>query len=888
MTRLICYILAWIARRLLALRYNITVKGLEQIDHQRGVLVLPNHPGEMDPVICVSQLWNELHPHPVAVEDFYYMPGLHGLLSLFGTIPMPNMEGRLGVYKKRRVQQALDDVAEHLREGRSVLIYPAGRMMRDQVEDLRGASAVYDILQRYPEVPIVTVRTSGLLGSMFAWLTWHHRPDLKACLKRSLKILALNGLFFTPRRTVNIEVQEVGDDFPRHGDKMEINRWLENWYNLYGSEEPSQVSYTFWKKTYLDIDHDQVAEADADQPDAEIPDEVRQQVHQHIGELTDQSPDEVEPQQHLMRDLGMDSLDLGELVAWIEETYGTTDLNVEDLQTVHSVALAAVGELGETRENVPLRIPEEWLETDRPDLVPPDPELTVQENFLHRADTFAGCIAVADETSGALTWRRLKTGALLLAERFRQRPEQHIGVMLPATVGADVVVLAVLLAGKTPVMINWTLGDANLEHVLELAEIDVIVTSGRFLDRLDQLNFDLLQDKIWTLEDMRRQDFTLTDKLKAALAARRSANSLIRRWRSDTWTTDRPAVILFTSGSEAAPKGVPLTHHNVLSNLAGAMRTIELHGSDVLYGFLPPFHSFGYTVATVLPLTTGLKVAYYPNPTESRKLARGIQAWRPTIVCGTPTFINGIFKAAGDQRLDSLRIILTGAEKAADELFERAAQLSDGHVLEGYGITETGPILTLNRPGESRVGVGKPIANVELAIVDAEDRDRRLETGERGLILAHGPNIFGGYLGNPGRDAFHELDGKTWYVTGDLGSLDEDGNLTISGRLKRFVKIGGEMISLPAMESAISQKHPPVDGEPQFAVSSLDRDGERPLLALFATFETDKDGINGILKEAGFSNLARVNQVIQLEEIPKLGTGKTDYRSLKEKLREQL
>ncbi len=880
------WLLASLTRLLLALRYRIDVRGREKVQTSRGVLILPNHPSEMDPVIVMTVFRRRLMPQPMVVEDFYYTPGLHWLFKLFGAVPMPNMEGRSGSYKRLRVQEGLDGVAERLDRGENVLLYPAGRLMRSKEEQLQGASAVFDLLQRRPDQPIVLVRTRGLIGSMFSWYANQHRPELGIKLMLAIKYLILNLILFMPRRKVSVEIEVPGDDFPRRGDKMEINRWLEAWYNTPGPEEPVPVSYYFWRRHYF-----QMAKGAEERAlrELEVPDDVREKVAAELAELSGRNAEELRDDMLLSRDLGMDSLNLGELISWIEEEYGSMDVNVEDLQSVQDVQAAAIGELGDRNPGAELKVPHEWFEDGgRPDIHVPDPHLTVQENFFQVCDSYGSAVAIGDETSGVITYRKAKIGVLLLADIIRVRPERNIGIMLPATAGADLVILATLVAGKTPVMLNWTLGDANLKHVLDLSGIRVIISSARFLDRLDGLNFDLIKEKLWTLEEVRRRQMPLRAKLVAALNGMRSAESLRRRYRTESWESDQHAVILFTSGSEAAPKGVPLTHFNVLSNLRGALESIELYSSDVLYGFLPPFHSFGFTVTSLLPMVAGLKTCYYPNPTESRHLARGIGGWKPTVLCGTPTFISGILRAARDtDLLRELRIILSGAEKASEDLFRRLGELSDADILEGYGITETGPVLTFNRVGEERVGVGKPISNVKLCIVHPETREP-VPTGERGLILASGPNIFPGYLGNPDTESFHIVDKKKWYVTGDLGFLDEGGNLTISGRLKRFVKIGGEMISLPAMEAALKEKYPDEDGEPRLAIISLERDDERPLLALFATFDCTVDEANQLLKDAGFSNLARIGRQIRIDELPKLGTGKADYQSLKRRLKQDL
>ena len=877
---------AWGLRQLLALRYRVELEGIEQDAPAQGALILPNHPAETDPMLVAALLWPGWQPHPMVIEDFFHMRGLSWLFRLVGAIPMPNMEGRLGSYKKLRVQTGLDRVADKLDDGANVLMYPAGRLMRSPREELRGASAVHDLLQRRPEVPILLVRTRGLLGSRFSWYSHQGRPDLGKHLLKSAGFLLLNLLFFMPRRRITMTLEPAPADFPRHGDKMTVNGWLDAWYNRPGPEEIEPVSYLFWKRHYLALA--EPAAESGQSRNLEVPDEVREKVGKQLAAIANRAPDDLRDHHLLTRDLGMDSLNIGELASWLGEEFLVFDVNVEELQTVEDVLAAAIGAIGTEGEVGPLAVPSSWQSAgDRPDLAMPDPSRTIQEHFLEACDRGSNRVAIADETSGVLTYRRAKIAVLLLAEAIRQRPERHVGVMLPASAGADLVIMAVLVAGKVPVMLNWTLGDANLEHVLKVSEVKRIITSGRFLDRLDQLNVELLMDRLWPLEEL-RESLTWRHKLKAWYLAHRGVDALRHRFGTAAWDAEGPAVILFTSGSESAPKGVPLTHRNVLANIQGALQSLEIYSNDVLYGFLPPFHSFGFTVMTVLPLVCGVRAAYYPNPTEGRHLARAIGGWQPTIVCGTPTFLLAIVKAAhGTDLLRSLRILLSGAEKAPEELFTQAAALCDGEILEGYGITETGPILTFNRVGEPRIGVGKPIGNVALAIVHQESREP-LPPGERGLILAHGPNIFGGYLGHPRDDVFHEMDGKRWYITGDLGVLDEDGNLTISGRLKRFVKIGGEMISLPAMEEAIKRDQPDEDGVPRSAIASIERDGERPVLCLFTVFDYSVEQANALLKESGFSNLARITRHRQIEEIPLLGTGKTDYQTLRQQLQSLL
>ena len=432
-------------RFLLWLRYRVDIQGADSLKDVKGALILPNHPGEMDPVMIMVLFWSRLRPHPLMVEDFYYMTGLHWLMKLVGAIPLPNMEGRMGSYKKLRMEHALDRVAECLEAGDNVLLYPSGRLMRDKVEDLRSTSAVYDLLQRRPNTPIVVVRTRGLLGSMYAWYMKQGRPDLGACLKQSLKYLLLNLGIFMPRRRVSVTVKAEAPDVLKGKDKMAVNQWLEGFYNEPGPEEPILVPYLFWKRSETLTLPDLQAKKETNHSLDDISQDVRDAVIRQIAEMAGKPEAEVQPTHHLARDLGLDSLDSGEVIGWLEEQYAVLDINVEDLQSVGDVMQAAAGAaVGEEHHIQPLQVPESWFDTGktRPAITLPDPELTIQENFLQICDQAPELAALADETSGVLTYKRAKIGVLVLTEVIRKLEGRNIGVMLPASVGADLVIMA--------------------------------------------------------------------------------------------------------------------------------------------------------------------------------------------------------------------------------------------------------------------------------------------------------------------------------------------------------------------------------------------------------------------------------------------------------------
>ena len=443
-------------------------------------------------------------------------------------------------------------------------------------------------------------------------------------------------------------------------------------------------------------------------------------------------------------------------------------------------------------------------------------------------------------------------------------------------------ILAVQLAGKVPLMINWTVGPRHLEQVSQVSNVQVILTSWSFLDRLENVEFNGLEDKLLMLEDIKHQ-IHLKDKLKALWRSKQSNEKILKTF-GHKGDPNGKAVLLFTSGTESMPKGVPLTHENILSNLRSASTDIEFFNDDVFLAILPPFHSFGFTASSLLGIIAGFRTAYYPNPTDGKGVASAFERWGATLVCGAPTFIKGMFKAGKPEQFATMRLCVTGAEKAPPDLYQQVENLGGGHYLiEAYGITECSPGLTLNRPDKPKKGVGLPMSCVELIIVNPETYEV-LPKDTQGLILVRGPNIFKGYI-NPGLSSpFVSVKGKEWYKTGDLGYLDENGYLTITGRLKRFVKIGGEMVSLESIESALHSVAPnknwplsPQEG-PVLAVSAKEGDGDKTKLYLFTRYDVSTEEINKTLKECGFSNLIRVSQVFFLPEIPIMGTGKVNYR----------
>ncbi len=779
---------------------------------------------------------------------------------------------RHGPGVREQVTAAVGRCVDALRRGDNLLLYPSGHVYRSRFEDLRGNSAVESILRQCPDVRVVLIRTTGLWGSAFSYAAGGV-PGVGRVLRRAVRSLVLNGLFFSPRRHVHVELHEP-EDLPRHSDRNAINRFLEDYYNRVAPPN-TYVPYTHWERggtlTLPDPSPPRLAGSSADVPEA-----TRQLVTAYLRQATGRA--RLGDDERLAHDLGMDSLARADLVLWLANEFGF-NADVYSLKTVGDVLLAACGESISSAPAMLKPVPPRWFRRRGDARLAPPSGRTVTEAFLYQARRRPDQVIVADQTGGAKTFRDLVTAILALRPHIERLPGERVGILLPASVGADIVYLASLFAGKTPVMVNWTAGARNTLHGLDVAEVRRVLTSRVFVGRLESLGTDLaaLKDRLVCLEDVGRA-ISRPARLWAWLRARTTWASLAGARVPET------AVVLFTSGSETLPKVVPLSHTNVLTNLGDIATIVALRESDRLLGMLPPFHSFGLTVNMLAPLTVGIRTVYHPNPTDGAVLAKMIEAYGVSILVGTPTFLNGIVRAAGEGQLASLRLAVTGAEKCPQRVYEALAQSCPRAViLEGYGITECSPVVAANRDGCVRpFTIGLPLPSVEHAIVDV-DTAQPVGEGRTGLLLVRGPSVFAGYLGG-GASPFVEHDGRLWYRTGDLVSRDAEGVLTFRGRLKRFVKRGGEMISLPAVEAVLESLCPGEGDEgPALAVEATP-DESRPELVLFTTRDIDRQDVNRHIRDSGLSPLHNITRVVRVERIPVLGTGKTDYRALRDML----
>jgi long-chain-fatty-acid--[acyl-carrier-protein] ligase len=868
---------------LLKLRYRIRVTGIEEVARRgrAGILFLPNHPALIDPFIVMSVLYPRFKPRPLADRDQVGRPVIRWLAARLRTLTIPDPV-IYGDACRDEVERGIEGCVAALQAGENVLIYPAGHIMRGRYEDLGAASAVETILRRAPEIRVVLLRTRGLWGSAFSRASGIAPPLGRVMVKAARSLLA-NGIFFSPRRQVTMELCEPAD-LPRQADRSGLNRALERFYNE-GAPPNTYVPYTVWERGGARL----MPEPSADERPGEardIPAATREQVLHHLRNMTGRVA--IRDEDRLAADLNLDSLSIVDLSVWVESEFGFTVGDGTGLETVGDVLLAARGHVAAAPimlNPVPLRwfgssraVSGDGTPGGRPNRARIPAGDTLTEVFLEQANRSPERVILADQMSGIKTYRDMITAILALRPGIAKIPGDYVGLLLPASAGATVAFMATLFAGKIPVMINWTAGVRNVTHSLDLLGVKGVLTSGRVVKKIEMQSGSLgeLKARFVMLEDMR---FGIG--FSGRVAAWMGAHVGWRR-RLGAVKTPRTAVVLFTSGSENLPKAVPLTHENLLTNLRDLCGVFRFWPEDRLIGILPPFHSFGLTATLLLPICSGVPVIYHPNPTEGAVLARLIEAYRITLLLGTPTFLAGILRAMKGAELETLRTVISGAEKCPAQIYEMIGRLCPQlKIIEGYGITECSPAVSLGDESSPEAGtIGRVLPSVEYLLVDMET-GRRVDKGVPGILLVRGPSIFEGYLNHEGPTPFVECEGKRWYQTGDLVTEGASGVLTFTGRLKRFVKLGGEMISLPAIEEVLVRQYvKPTDADPVLAVeaSSLELN---PELVLFTIRDLDREAVNNHIRAAGLSSLHNIRIIRKLDKISVLGTGKVDYRALR-------
>jgi acyl-[acyl-carrier-protein]-phospholipid O-acyltransferase/long-chain-fatty-acid--[acyl-carrier-protein] ligase len=496
--------------------------------------------------------------------------------------------------------------------------------------------------------------------------------------------------------------------------------------------------------------------------------------------------------------------------------------------------------------------------------------------------------AMADMRRARVKWGAVLLSSIFLARRLKKlwAGQEMVGILLPPSVPGAYVNFAAVLCGRIPVNLNYTASNETLASCAEQCGLETVITTQLLLDRLPVK----VPGRTILIEDVAAKP-GFGERLVALLFWALPA-SLLERLLSAKRPAklDDLATIIFSSGSTGDPKGVMLTHFNIASNIAQMDQTFMLNRHDTLLGVLPFFHSFGFTVTIWLPAVLGVRVAYHPSPIDVGAVGTLVREYRVTFLVSTPTFLQHYIRKVSPEDFGSLQFVLVGAEKLPERVSLAFEDRFGVRPLEGYGCTECSPVVAVNTkdyraPGFRQVGakrgrIGHPLPGITVRIVDPEMR-AQLPLDTAGLLLVRGPNVMKGYLGKPEKTA--EVLQNGWYSTGDIATLDEDGFLTITDRLSRFSKIGGEMVPHIKVEEKLHEIAGLTDMS--FVVTGVPdgKKGER-LVVLHTLAEEDLNTVLEKLSQADLPNLwmPRPNQFFHVDELPHLGTGKLDLRRLRE------
>ncbi|RWL90420.1 MAG: 2-acyl-glycerophospho-ethanolamine acyltransferase [Mesorhizobium sp.] len=472
---------------------------------------------------------------------------------------------------------------------------------------------------------------------------------------------------------------------------------------------------------------------------------------------------------------------------------------------------------------------------------------------------------IEDVISGSLSYRKMFIGARVLGRCFEAvtAPSEAVGVLLPNANGVVLTLVGLISASRVAAMINYTAGPASVTAAIRTAVIRTVVSSRAFVEKagIDDIiaAVEAGGAKMLWLEDV-RAGVTVLDKV---------AGALLWRFPLQRQQASKPAVILFTSGSEGTPKAVVLSNRSLLANVMQAEARVSVSPADTLLNVLPAFHSFGLTGGTILPLVLGIKLFLYPSPLHYKIIPEIARKVKPTVMFGTDTFLANYARTAKDGDFSSLRFVVAGAEAVKPETRRTYRDRFQASIVEGFGLTEAAPVVAVNTAIHSRDGtVGRPLPAIRMKLEPVEG------ITEGGRLWLDGPNMMMGYMSADRPGELQPLEG--WHDTGDIVSIDREGFITIRGRAKRFAKIAGEMVSLGAVEMLVQSLWPE---ERHAAVAVPDkRRGERIVLVTTADDATAEE-LRQFGKKAGAAELMVPNDIIKVEEIPVLGSGKTDYVS---------
>ena len=865
-----------VLRVVLKLRYKITVEGAKlEEDPTKAKLFIGNLTSELDPLLILVYILkkhNTVAAIPRKLLNISYLFKLYKMLPVIFT---PQYGLYLHYYQKKQIQKLVEKLSDiSIKKKSDLLIFPSGRLKVSEKDAIKNP-LLYELIKQNPGFTPVLVKVNGMWGSAFSnrQINISIKPisSIFACILTILK----NFIFFMPKRKVVISLEKI--DLKAIAE-TNLDNFNENFQHLfqkpYIDDKGNNLSqkkitpHFYWKKLEAIDERDTFTE-------------IEEEVISKIAKLGKLNIKDISLLDDLYMDLNLNSLDITELIIFLEERFGRR-VDFSSLNKVKDICIAAVGKEDLSVEsNISFQT---WDKIENRKEVGFDNSKTIIEQFLRTCDRMGNAIACA-EKDDVLSYPRMKSLVLGFAQVLEDVPGKMVGVMLPSSSLMNALVLALLLVNKIPVMLNWTLGIHHIESIIKQTDLKTIFVLDYFMAALDKYNIsEFLQDRIVTLEQQ-REKLTFTRRKKAIRLSRENADYLLRYFSTTYQTEDDPAVIMFTSGTENEPKGVILSHKNILSNQRVAIKPIELDKSDSILGILPPFHIFGFSITNLLPLLCGCRAVFQSDVLNIRESLEFIYQFKVKVVCTTPTLLKALLSVADDETIKSVRLFIVGAEKAPKSLFELGKTFKTPfQIIEGYGVTECSPIITLNKINMEKNGVGYPLEDVRVEIADPKTFDF-LSPNKEGLVFVSGPNVFKGYL-NSNTSPFYKKNDIRWYITGDMGYLDDENALHLTGRISRFIKIGGEMISLPKIEQIFTNEFAKDKSKIlslKLAVLAREEEEKRPEIVLFINTPLELQEANEIIKMSGLSNLYRLNEV-KIVDIPVLPTGKVNYQKLKKML----
>lgn len=872
---------AYLYSFLLKLRYDISIIWIENIKKNTQYIILPNHQALVDPQIIGSILGQKINLSPVVSETYYNIPILKVFFQLLWAIPMWDIQRWTG--KKEDIDRAFEWLKRWISQQKNILLYPSGQLYSQWYEVIKWKKTSFYLTQNIPKnVEILVVRTTWLWWSMWSKAWNGNTPNFVKTFISAIFFIFANFIFFLPKRKVQIEIQNYTKILKNTSDIHQFNQILEDYYNQNGEEKITYKKHFFyyndiWDKTppkisgSLEINTFTFNEK-------MIPEAVKEKIFSKISEIKNISTKTLTFDNHLILDLYFDSLDIAEIKSYIQIQYPTSsNPPITELKTIWDLCLMAVWKSHITENLKPCN----WNIWNLPEItlykILEENKTNLWENisiislfkevfWKNKNESF-----VYDSIFWIQTKKDFLIKAYLISSYIKKIEGKYIWVMLPSVSSASLIIVSIYLAGKIPVMLNWTVWETALFHCVKFSNLNNILTSKNFYDKIKNDGTQKLEEKYIFLENVLK-DIPLTKKIKAVIDA------IVFKTPKIKYNDE--AVLLFTSGSESLPKAVSLTHKNIISDISWALYHFPITNKDILLWFLPPFHSFWFSINTIMPLISGLKTAYTPDPNDAKTLVNMITHSQITAITSTPTFLKMILNIGEKNTLTTLKYAVVWAEKCPETLAENFSKYCpNGKILEWYGITECSPVISINPPGKAKLwSVWLPIFWSNIKIISLENREI-LWHNQEWMIYFSWDNVFSWYIDSQLENPFEKIDGKIYYKTWDLWYVDNDGYLFITWRLKRFIKIAGEMISLPFIEWILSKKYNS-DTEIKIALEAQEKNGQIKIV-LFSQKKLNLEEINAYLRTSGVSNLVKINEIQVISEIPILGTWKIDYKILK-------